>query len=311
MKLKQIIIPFFLLGFLLYSCSENQPLRNSQDDFIKSVSIPLFSIPVLPQEMTFCGENIYLKDEDIRERLEKEVLLNAYYHSATIGIMKRAHRFFPQIEQILKKENIPTDFKYLACIESSLNQAVSPVGAQGFWQFMPFTAEEFDLEMSDEVDERLNIEKSTYAACGYLRHAQDTLKDWLLTAASYNRGIGGVRSDMRWQGTSHYFDTDMNSETARYTFRILAMKLIMENPKDYGFDIDHMELYEPYKTKSVIVAESIPNIAEWAISKGFNFKIVTKLNPWIKGNKLTIKKKHYKLLLPSPSENLKPYKAYN
>jgi hypothetical protein len=144
-----------------------------------------------------------------------------------------------------------------------------------------------------------------------LRHAQDTLKDWLLTAASYNRGIGGVRSDMRWQGTSHYFDTDMNSETARYTFRILAMKLIMENPKDYGFDIDHMELYEPYKTKSVIVAESIPNIAEWAISKGFNFKIVTKLNPWIKGNKLTIKKKHYKLLLPSPSENLKPYKAYN
>lgn len=300
-----------ILVAMICSCNNNQEIKSSQDDIIQSTSPVLFSIPILPKEMVFCGEKIILEDEDVRERLEKEVLLNAYYHSATIGIMKRAHRYFPQIERILSKENIPTDFKYLACIESSLNQAVSPAGAQGFWQFMPFTAEEFDLEMSDEVDERLNIEKSTYAACGYLKHAQDTLKDWLLTAASYNRGIGGVRSDMRWQGTTHYFDTDMNSETARYTFRILAMKLIMENPNAYGFDIDHMEMYQPFQTKSIIVKESIPNIAQWAIEKGFNFKIVTKLNPWLKGNKLTIKKKHYKLLLPSPSENLKPYKAYN
>ncbi|MBI1837690.1 MAG: lytic transglycosylase domain-containing protein [Flavobacteriia bacterium] len=311
MNSKIILLLVVFYQILLISCSPNKVLKNSQDDSVKSAQPILFSIPKLPHEMIFCGEKIILDDEDIRERLDKEVLLNAYYHSATIGIMKRAHRFFPQIERILKKENIPTDFKYLACIESSLNQAVSPAGAQGFWQFMPFTAKEFNLEMSVEVDERLNIEKSTYAACGYLRHAQDTLKDWLLTAASYNRGIGGVRSDMRWQGTDHYFDTDMNSETGRYTFRILAMKLIMENPKAYGFDVDNIEMYEPFKTKSIIITESIHNIAKWAIEKGCNFKIITKLNPWLKGNKLTIRKKHYKLLLPSSLENLKPYKAYN
>lgn len=295
---------------ILISCSsKNENKSENQHEVI--ISSPIFSIPKLPQEMMFCGEKIILKDEDVRERLEREVLLNAYYHSATIGILKKSTRFFPQIEQILKEKKIPIDFKYLAVIESGLVQAVSPVGAQGFWQFMPFTAKEFDLEMSDEVDERLNIEKSTYAACGYLQHAQDTLKDWLLTAASYNRGIGGVRQDMRWQGTEHYFDTDMNSETSRYVFRILAMKLIMEAPKSYGFDTDAIELYKPFKTKSYIVKQSISNIAEWSKSKGFNFKIFMKLNPWVKGNRLTIHSKPYKVLLPSPSENLKPYKAYN
>jgi hypothetical protein len=191
-----------------------------------------------------------------------------------------------------------------------LVQATSPVGAQGFWQFMPFTAKQYDLEINDEIDERLHVEKSTRAACAYLRDAQDTLKDWLLASASYNRGIGGVRQDMRWQGTDHYFDTDQNSETARYVFRILAVKLIFENPKAYGFNTDKIKLYEPFKTKRVVVKQSIPNLARWALEKGINFKILTKLNPWLKGNKLTIKNKTYQLLLPSESENLKPYKQY-
>ena len=139
---------------ILISCSsKNENKSENQHEVI--ISSPIFSIPKLPQEMMFCGEKIILKDEDVRERLEREVLLNAYYHSATIGILKKSTRFFPQIEQILKEKKIPIDFKYLAVIESGLVQAVSPVGAQGFWQFMPFTAKEFDLEMSDEVDERL------------------------------------------------------------------------------------------------------------------------------------------------------------
>jgi hypothetical protein len=225
--------------------------------------------------------------------------------------MKRAHRYFPEMERTLKANGIPEDFKYLAVIESNLIQAVSPVGAQGFWQFMPFTAKEYDIIMNDEVDERLNIKKSTIAACEYLKTAHDTLKDWVLTAASYNRGIGGVRSDMRWQGTNNYFDTHMNSETGRYVFRILAMKLIFENPEAYGYDMKAIELYKPFKTKTVVVKESIPNLAEWAIEQGFNYKILIKLNPWLLTNKLTIKNnKTFAILLPAKGTNLKPYESY-
>jgi hypothetical protein len=291
------------------SCS-NEKEKSTIEQKNQNPETSFATIPNLPESMTFAGEKILLQDEDIIERLDREVLTNAYYQSATTQMLKRANRWFPMIERILKEENIPNDFKYLAVIESGLVQATSPVGAQGFWQFMPFTAKQYDLEINDEIDERLHVEKSTRAACAYLRDAQDTLKDWLLASASYNRGIGGVRQDMRWQGTDHYFDTDQNSETARYVFRILAVKLIFENPKAYGFNTDKIKLYEPFKTKRVVVKQSIPNLARWALEKGINFKILTKLNPWLKGNKLTIKNKTYQLLLPSESENLKPYKQY-
>lgn len=303
---------FKLLLFItlvVVSCSSKQE-ESPKEKSTLNTEIGFASIPNLPESMNFAGEKILLQDEDIIERLDREVLTNAYYQSATTQMLKRANRWFPLIERILKEENIPDDFKYLAVIESGLVQATSPVGAQGFWQFMPYTAKQYDLEISDEIDERLHVEKSTRAACAYLRDAQDTLKDWLLASASYNRGIGGVRQDMRWQGTDHYFDTDQNSETARYVFRILAVKLIFENPKAYGFNTDKIKLYEPFKTKRVVVKQSIPNLAKWALEKGINFKILTKLNPWLKGNKLTIKNKTYQLLLPSESENLKPYKQY-
>ncbi len=300
---------FLIFSFIFfYSCSEK---KNEKKEVVMNPAPPHFTLPKLPKEIIFCNKKIVLSDEDVREKLDREILVNAYFQSSTVLSLKRASRYFPMIEKILKEENIPDDFKYLAIIESGLAQAVSPVGAQGFWQFMPFTAKDFDLEISDEVDERLNIEKSTRAACAYLRIAQDTLKDWLLTSASYNRGIGGVRSDMRWQGTNHYFDTDMNSETGRYVFRILAVKLIFENPELYGFDLNAMEVYKPFKTKSMIITETIPNIAKWAIEQGFNYKIVTKLNPWLKGNHLTISKKQYKILLPADSENLKPHHKYS
>ena len=305
MKLKLLLF----ITLVVVSCS-NEKEKSTINKNIQNPETSFATIPNLPESMTFAGEKILLQDEDIIERLDREVLRNAYYQSATTQMLKRANRWFPMIERILKEENIPNDFKYLAVIESGLVQATSPVGAQGFWQFMPFTAKQYDLEINDEIDERLHVEKSTRAACAYLRDAQDTLKDWLLASASYNRGIGGVRQDMRWQGTDHYFDTDQNSETARYVFRILAVKLIFENPKAYGFNTDKIKLYEPFKTKRVVVKQSIPNLARWALEKGINFKILTKLNPWLKGNKLTIKNKTYQLLLPSESENLKPYKQY-
>jgi membrane-bound lytic murein transglycosylase D len=305
MKFKLLLF----ITLVVVSCS-NEKEKSTIEQKNQNPETSFATIPNLPESMTFAGEKILLQDEDIIERLDREVLTNAYYQSATTQMLKRANRWFPMIERILKEENIPNDFKYLAVIESGLVQATSPVGAQGFWQFMPFTAKQYDLEINDEIDERLHVEKSTRAACAYLRDAQDTLKDWLLASASYNRGIGGVRQDMRWQGTDHYFDTDQNSETARYVFRILAVKLIFENPKAYGFNTDKIKLYEPFKTKRVVVKQSIPNLARWALEKGINFKILTKLNPWLKGNKLTIKNKTYQLLLPSESENLKPYKQY-
>ena len=305
MKFKLLLF----ITLVVVSCS-NEKEKSTIEQKNQNPETSFATIPNLPESMTFAGEKILLQDEDIIERLDREVLTNAYYQSATTQMLKRANRWFPMIERILKEENIPNDFKYLAVIESGLVQATSPVGAQGFWQFMPFTAKQYDLEINDEIDERLHVEKSTRAACAYLRDAQDTLKDWLLASASYNRGIGGVRQDMRWQGTDHYFDTDQNSETARYVFRILAVKLIFENPKAYGFNTDKIKLYEPFKTKRVVVKQSIPNLARWALEKGINFKILTKLNPWLKGNKLTIKNKTYQLLLPTESENLKPYKQY-
>lgn len=304
MKVFLILLP--IIGLL--GCQAEK----KHEELAKEIQeVKLHTVPDLPKEMTFCGETINLEDEDIRERLDKEILVNAYFQSSTFQAMKRAHRYFPEMERTLKANGIPEDFKYLAVIESNLIQAVSPVGAQGFWQFMPFTAKEHDIIMNDEVDERLNIKKSTIAACEYLKTAHDTLKDWVLTAASYNRGIGGVRSDMRWQGTNNYFDTHMNSETGRYVFRILAMKLIFENPEAYGYDMKAIELYKPFKTKTVVVKESIPNLAEWAIEQGFNYKILIKLNPWLLTNKLTIKNnKTFAILLPAEGTNLKPYESY-
>jgi membrane-bound lytic murein transglycosylase D len=302
----------FLSLILLASCqseaAKEQKKEKKHQEVLASSAVVF---PDLPQSMEFAGTTIDLRDEDLRERLDREVLMTAYYQSAWIGAIKRANRYFPEIERILKEEGIPNDFKYLAIIESNLQQAVSPVGAQGFWQFMPATAKLYDLKMDAEIDERLNIEKSTHAACRYLKDAHRTLNDWVMTTASYNRGVGGVIDDMEWQETEHYFDTYQNSETGRYVFRLLATKLIYENPEAYGFYPDKMELYEPFRVQRVVVEETIPNLALWANEQGFNIKILRKLNPWLKTTKLTIKGgQKFTLLLPTASENLKPYNAY-
>ena len=260
--------------------------------------------------MKFCGETILLKDEDIHEKLDRELLVNTYFQSSTVQTIKRAHRYFPILIPILRKYGIPEDFKYLAVIESNLLQAVSPAGAQGFWQFMPETAKEYGLMISNEVDERLNIEKSTEAACKYLKMAYEELGSWDLAAASYNRGIGGVKKDMAWQGTENYFDTHMNIETARYVYRILAVKLIFENPERYGYELKNKQLYKPLRTKSVTINRSMENLARWASEKGINYKILVKLNPWILSNSLTVKGKVYTVKIPAKDVDLKPYDSY-
>lgn len=248
-----------------------------------------FVLPPLPDTVLFCGEAILIDDFDREERLDRELLANSYYHSSTILSFKRANRYFPQIEKELKKQGIPEDFKYLCLIESGLAQATSPAGAKGFWQFMPETATEFSLRVDGEVDERLHVAKSTRAACVYLKRAYAKFKDWALVAASYNMGMGGVSSTLEAQEMENYFDLHLNNETSRYVFRILAMKLIFENQEAYGFHTKELELYEPVSTRPVELVESTDNLAHWAVEQGSTYRMLKLLNPWILGNKLTVK----------------------
>ena len=299
------IIILFLPAVFFFSCNSN-PTETKP-----TVQTSKQNLPAIPKSIVLFGEKISLEDEDIRERLDREIMANAYFHSQTILNMKRSARYFPVIEAILKQQSIPNDFKYLPIIESNLANVTSPAGAKGYWQFMPDTGREFSLIIDDEVDERYNLEKSTAAACRYLKNAKDSVGSWMLATAAYNRGIRGLRSDMVWQEATHYFDMDMNSETARYVLRLIAVKLIMENPEKYGFDPKTIELYKPFSSERVSVATPIENLAQWAKGKGINYKILVKLNPWILTNKLTKNMGALEISLPAKHVNLKPYAAYS
>jgi len=257
-----------------------------------------FVLPPLPDTVLFCGKVIVLENFDMRERLDKEIIVNTFYHSSTIQALKRANRYFEILEKTLNQENVPTDFKYLCLIESGLTQAVSPAGARGFWQFMPKTAQEYGLRVDKEVDERLHIEKSTVAACNYLKDANARFEDWILVAASYNMGMGGVGNALKDQEVENYFDLHLNNETSRYVFRILALKIIFENLEAYGFNKDELELYEPIDVRSIELTETTDSLKHWAKEQGSTFRMLKLLNPWIKGDKLTIKDETITVDLP-------------
>ena len=257
-----------------------------------------FVLPPLPDTVLFCGKAIVLENFDMRERLDKEIIVNTFYHSSTIQALKRANRYFEILEKTLNQENVPTDFKYLCLIESGLTQAVSPAGARGFWQFMPKTAQEYGLRVDKEVDERLHIEKSTVAACNYLKDANARFEDWILVAASYNMGMGGVGNALKDQEVENYFDLHLNNETSRYVFRILALKIIFENLEAYGFNKDELELYEPIDVRSIELTETTDSLKHWAKEQGSTFRMLKLLNPWIKGDKLTIKDETITVDLP-------------
>lgn len=297
------VILYILFGF--FSCQEKVENEQAQKtETIREIirSEGNFMIPTLPDQMTLCGDTIDLTDLDIRERLDYEVTANAYYHSSTLLYLKRAHRYFPMIESLLKENGIPDDLKYLAVIESGLSQATSPSGAKGFWQFMEGTAKEYDLEVNRFVDERLDIKKSTVAACLYLKDALKDFGDWPTTIASYNRGRGGMNKDLEWQYQDSYFDVELNRETGRYVYRLLALKLIMEHPENYGFDLKLVELYNPIETQTVKITDGIEDIAKWSVEKGLNYKIIKRLNPWILKNKLPAKET---FVIEIPGDNVK------
>lgn len=253
----------------------------------------------LPNEIDFAGEKTPLHLVDVRERLDREMLINTNLHSTTTLIIKRAKRAFPVIEPILAKYGVPDDFKYLAVIESGLTNAVSPAGARGVWQFMPETAKEKGMEVNEIVDERYHLEKSTEAACKYLIDAKNKFGSWTLAAAAYNGGMGGVNKQITNQQVNSYYDLLLTEETSRYVFRILALKQIMKNPVAYGFDIPSSQLYHPIETQKIQVDSSITDLAVFAKNLGINYKILKIHNPWLRDRKLENKsKKTYVLEIP-------------
>ena len=253
----------------------------------------------MPDTMYFCGEEVPLNLFYVRERLERELLVNSYRHSATILLLKRTTRWFPVMEPLMEKYGLPEDFKYLAMIESELTNAVSPSKAVGFWQFLEGTGKEYSLEINKEVDMRYNVEKETVAACKYLKASYRKFGSWTLAAAAFNCGNGRITKTQEGQRVDSYYDMLLPEETQRYVFRILALKLITENPEKYGFQIQDNGWYRPFETKTVTVTESIPNLVDFAYEQGTNYKMLKYFNPWLRSNSLTVSAgKSYEIKIP-------------
>ncbi len=252
-----------------------------------------------PVSVDFAGEAAPLHITDVKERFERELLVNANLNASTLLIIKRANRAFPVIEPILAKHNVPDDFKYLAVIESGLLNAVSPAGAKGIWQFMPDTAREHGMEVNDIVDERYHLEKATEAACRYLLIAKQKFGSWTLAAASYNGGMTGVNKQIEMQKVATYYDLMLNDETSRYVFRILALKEIMKSPLQYGFTVIPEELYQNLPVRKIEIDSAITNLADFAKGQGINYKILKIHNPWLRDKKLVnTSRKKYILDIP-------------
>ena len=280
--------------------------------------VSLEQIAVQSNDIEFC-DDIYFADErvplemfNIRERYERELLSNTYFHSNTMVLIKRSKRWFPVIEPILKKYGVPDDFKYLCVIESNLSNVVSPAGAAGFWQFMKGTAEEFGLKINKEIDMRYNVELETEAACKYFLKAYDRFGSWTLVAAAYNAGTSRVLKFMREQGADSYYDLLMAEETERYVFRILAVKTIFENPEKYGIHVSPKLSYEPYRYDIVKVNKSVKSWAEFAKEHDITYKLLKVFNPWLRSNTLKVNKGEvYEIKIPKKPFNITHHHIMN
>ncbi len=303
-KINWIILGAMLTGGMLitYGFTSDQSNENKSHSVIDGTpwegNYVVHSLPT-PAGITFMEEKVPTKIIDVKEKLDRELLVNTYWHSNTFLMIKRANRWFPVIEPILAKNNIPDDFKYLALIESGLTNVTSRAGATGFWQFLKETGKEYGLEINSLVDQRYNVEKSTEAACRYLQKAYDKFGDWALVAASYNMGMNGVSKRLDEQDAKTYWDLLLNDETARYVYRIIAVKEILTHSEKYGFVVDQEDMYAPYETKTVSVETPILSLTNYAKDKGINYKTLKTLNPWMRKDNLNFKNKRvYDILLP-------------
>lgn len=258
----------------------------------------------LKQPFSFANEDLPMTNFDVRERLDRELSVNSYWHSSTLLNIKSSTRYFPLIEEILKENNVPDDFKYLAVAESSLRNVRSPVGAKGIWQFMKGTGEFYGLEINNEVDERYHVEKATVAACKYLKSYKEKFGNWTLAAAAYNMGGPKLKKEIANQGADSYYDLNLNSETNRYVFRIVAIKEILNRPQNFGFYLENEDMYQPLDDFKVVeVNGSIPSLADFAKEHNISYRMLKIYNPWLRSSKLTnSRKKTYEVKIPTRND---------
>lgn len=303
--MSQKFILGLLTGVMLCSSFILIPRIKAVDDPIeikKTGNLPQMVEAIdLNKSYSFAGEAMP-DNFDTRERLDRELLVNAYWQSSTLLNIKAAHRYFPIIERILKENGVPDDFKYLAVAESNLRHVTSPANAKGFWQFRKLAAKEFGLEVNSEVDERYHIEKSTQAACGYLKKLYDRFGSWTNAAAAYNVGPTNFKRMLEAQEENSYYKLNMNSETSRYVFRLIAIKEIMSQPENFGFYIDSSEKYPPLNDYyEVTVDKSIASWGDFARDHNISYRMLKVYNPWLLDNKLTVIKNTYQIKIPEES----------
>ncbi len=309
-----IIAIFIIVNLFTFSTEPSSGEKNNRDESVEKPSFKkdysIFSLDI-PKNLNFAKEKVPVDKHWVKESFDRELLVNTYWQSQTLLLIKRSKRYFPIIEPILKKEGVPDDFKYLAVIESSLMpRSISPAGAAGIWQFMPKTARGYGLEVNDEVDERYHVEKATVAACKYIKKSYEKFHNWTLVAASYNAGQNGVYTQIKRQKADDYYNLLFGSETGRYVYRILAAKEILSNPPKYGFHVDEDDCYAPIPTKHITINSPVKDIADLALEYGLSYKELKDLNPWLRDNILTnSRNKTYVLNIPvhaslSQKENL-------
>lgn len=297
-NLLYITLPVLLITVVLLLLSN---IKTDNEEKTRPMVLSMTASVDPPEKMVFAGENVTFDRYDLHERMDRELNSFTYFHSTTLLLFKRANRIFPIIEPILKRNGLPKDIKYLAVIESSLDpQAISPARAVGLWQFMEGTAKGFGLEVSSDVDERYNIEKSTVAACRYLKDAYQKYGSWAAAAMSYNGGQGRISNELRDQRVDDALDLWLVQETSRYYFRMLAIKLIFEDPRRYGFVIRPDQLYKPLDYKEITTSSAIPDLASYAKQQGITYAILKDNNAWIRGDALVNRAgKSYTILIPT------------
>jgi hypothetical protein len=277
----------FLTGIfeIIAFYNSTKKIDSNYEDFF-SISYNSFKVNI-PKNLNFAGEKVPIKEPTVRRAIARELQKNIYEQTHSLFLHKRASRWFPIIEPILKRNKIPDDFKYLAIVESQLTNAVSPQGATGFWQLIGSTAQGYGLEITNDVDERYHVEKSTEAACKYFKEAHKMFNNWTLVAASYNRGMGGIQTQLNKQNTESYYKLLLTAETARYIYKVLAIKEIISRPKVYGYQLKKGDLYGVPATRKIKIDSTINDLNAFAIAQGADYQTLKTLNPWLISNSLT------------------------